>query len=1130
MQRRTSSPAPSPSLVKRATSLRGDPEWYKDAVIYELRVRSFYDGDGDGIGDFRGLIERLPYLEDLGVTALWLLPFYPSPLRDDGYDISDYTTVHPECGTLDDFQRFLDAAHRRNLRVITELVLNHTSDQHPWFQRARRAEKGSVERDFYLWSDTPERFRDARIIFSDYEPSNWSWDPLARAYYWHRFYSHQPDLNYDNPAVRAAMLEVLDLWLAMGVDGLRLDAVPYLFEREGTTCENLPETHAFLRELRAHIDARWEGRMLLAEANQWPEDAVAYFGEGDECHMAFHFPLMPRIFVSIILEDRFPIADILAEMPRIPPSCQWALFLRNHDELTLEMVTDEERDAMYKAYASEPAMRLNLGIRRRLAPLAGNDRRRIELMNALLFSLPGTPVVYYGDEIGMGDNVYLGDRNGVRTPMQWSADKNAGFSRANPQRLILPVIIDPEYHYEALNVEAQQASAGSLLWWTKRLIAQRGRHRAFGRGTLELLRPDNPRVFAFVRRFEDETILVVANLSRLVQFVEIDLTVWKGLIPVELFGGSALPAIGDAPVPLTLAGHGFYWFALVDPGKDGARAAAYEPPLLETAGAGGDPLETALAEGRGEAIAEVLAAWAAAQPWFRGRGRRIERAAIVEVVAIGDPPEGRVTLLELGYEGGGTERYHVSLAFAAGDRAGEIRARSPQAVIASLRSLDESDGGGGVLFDALADLPSARALVEAMFARGRVRGRGGVLTAEASPALHAAKTEETPVPASLPASAIFLFGARFSLDVTRRLDDGASPGLELARFLAGRDAPLLPLAGAVELTAPRREPVALLVVRAFLPGESDAMAHAAGEILRFFERVLARPHDAPEPPARPMDLLRLSQEEPPAEERDAIGSYLDAARLLGRRTAELHVALAAGASPAFAPEPYSPFDQRGAYQTLRTLAGRTLRELAGARRSLPADAAPIAARLVGREDEIMRRFGVLLGRRLGAPRTRHHGALDLSRVVYTGHDFVFADLEGDRDKPLAERRRKGSPLRDVAALVRSLHDAVFSVLLDPERVRPGDVGRARAWASAFWLWSSAALVGGYLATAEPGGIVPRGRDELSALFDAFLFESGLSALSRALAESARSPRVEIALAFLDALFEAPRPAEPPAQP
>ncbi|HEU5073815.1 MAG TPA: maltose alpha-D-glucosyltransferase, partial [Polyangiaceae bacterium] len=539
-----------------------EQSWFKDAVLYEIRLRSFYDADGDGIGDFRGLTEKLDYVVDLGVNTIWLLPFYPSPLKDDGYDIADYTTVHPSLGSLKDFKQFLKAAHQRNLRVVTELVLNHTSDQHPWFQRSRRAPAGSRYRNFYVWTDNPDNYAGARIIFQDFEASNWTWDPVAKAYFWHRFYSNQPDLNFDNPEVQKAMLGVVDFWFELGVDGLRLDAVPYLFEREGTNCENLPETHAFLQTLRKHVDRKFKNRMLLAEANQWPEDAVAYFGNGDECHMCFHFPIMPRLFMAVRMEDYYPILDILEQTPAIPEGCQWAVFLRNHDELTLEMVTDEERDYMVDAYANDRTARINLGIRRRLAPLLDNNRRRIELMNGLLFSLPGTPVLYYGDEIGMGDNVYLGDRDGVRTPMQWSGDRNAGFSRSNPQRLVLPPIQDPEYHFSAVNVEAQQANESSLLWWTKRIISLRKQFRAFGRGTFETLSSSNRRVLAFLRRYQDEVVLVVANLSRFAQYVELDLREFAGVRPRELFGSVEFPEIGQLPYLVMCSPHGFFWFSL----------------------------------------------------------------------------------------------------------------------------------------------------------------------------------------------------------------------------------------------------------------------------------------------------------------------------------------------------------------------------------------------------------------------------------------------------------------------------------------------------------------------------------------------------------------------------------------
>ncbi|MBC8071281.1 MAG: maltose alpha-D-glucosyltransferase, partial [Deltaproteobacteria bacterium] len=644
--------------------LSDDPLWFKDAIIYEIPVRAFLDSDGDGTGDFAGLIESLDYVRDLGVTAIWLLPFYPSPGRDGGYDIADYRDVDPKLGTIEIFARLMHEAHARGIRVITELVINHTSDQHPWFQRARRSPPGSKYRDWYVWSDTPERYQDARIIFQDYEASNWSWDPVAQAYFWHRFYSHQPDLNFENPEVRAALLEILDYWMAMGVDGMRLDAVPYLYERDGSNCENLAETHGFLREMRAHIDARYPNRMLLAEANQWPEDAAQYFGDGDECHMNFHFPLMPRMFMSLQVENSFPIIDILQQTPAIPENCQWAVFLRNHDELTLEMVTDEDRDFMYKVYANDPQMRVNLGIRRRLAPLL-KTRARIELMNALLFSMPGTPVLYYGDEIGMGDNVYLGDRDGVRTPMQWSPDRNAGFSKTNPQRLFLPVIIDPEYHYETVNVEAQQGNGESLLWWMKRMIALRKKHQAFSRGDIEMLSPDNGKVLAFFRCHEAERILVVANLSRTAQYVELDLRAHTGAMPIELMGSTRFPAIGEAPYLLTLGPHAFYWFLLQRPAEDKQTKAS----TITMRGAAASVFGT----GR-EQLEHAIAHWLPPRRWYRGKSRVIDRVSIHDAIEIGD---SRVLLADVSYVDAQAETYVLPVVLLPPERAEPLVARSP---------------------------------------------------------------------------------------------------------------------------------------------------------------------------------------------------------------------------------------------------------------------------------------------------------------------------------------------------------------------------------------------------------------------------------------------------------------------
>src|SRR5881397_3641915 len=634
-------------MEQGVTTTSVDPLWYKDAIIYELHVKTFCDSDGDGMGDFRGLINKLDYLQELGITAIWLLPFYPSPLRDDGYDIADYFDVNPNYGTLDDFRAFLDGAHERGLRVITELVINHTSDQNPWFQKSRRAPPGSPEREVYVWSDTPEKYKDARIIFKDFETSNWSWDPIAKAYYWHRFYSHQPDLNFDNPAVHDLVEQVCDFWLNLGVDGLRLDAIPYLYEREGTNCENLPETHTYLKKLRAHIDAHFSGRMLLAEANQWPEDAVAYFGNGDESHMNFHFPLMPRMFMALQMEDRFPIIDILEQTPPIPDNCQWAMFLRNHDELTLEMVTDEERDYMYRVYATDPHARINLGIRRRLAPLLANSRRKIELLNTLLLSMPGTPIIYYGDEIGMGDNFYLGDRNGCRTPMQWSPDRNAGFSRANPQQLYLPVTIDPEYHYEAVNVENQQKNLSSLLWWTRRVIAMRKNFKAFSRGSLEFLYPDNAKVLAFLRRWENETIVVVANLSRFAQSAELDLSRFAGCVPMEVFSRNLFRRITKSHYVVTLGPHAYYWFALQAP-SDARRASKKRvvPTLKAPA-----KLEILLHDSQRDQLErEILPTYVRNCRWFGSKARTFRHLKVIEQLAISPDRDGaRLLFVEVNY-------------------------------------------------------------------------------------------------------------------------------------------------------------------------------------------------------------------------------------------------------------------------------------------------------------------------------------------------------------------------------------------------------------------------------------------------------------------------------------------------
>ena len=770
---------------KRALPEDLDPLWYKSAIIYEVPVRAFFDSNADGIGDFRGLTQKLDYIQDLGVTTLWLLPFYPSPLKDDGYDIADYYSINPIYGTLGDFKAFMREAKQRGLRVITELVLNHTSDQHPWFQRSRRAPKGSKDRDFYVWSDTPEKYKEARIIFKDFEPSNWTWDPVAHQYYWHRFYSHQPDLNFDNPAVHREILRIFEFWMDLGVDGFRLDAVPYLYEREGTSCESLPETHAYRKILRAHLDAKYGDRMLLAEANQWPEEAVTYFGagKGDECHMAFHFPLMPRLFMAVRLEDRIPVTDILDQTPQIPETSQWALFLRNHDELTLEMVTDEERDYMYRVYASEVKARLNLGIRRRLAPLLKNDRKRIELLNLLLLSLPGTPVLYYGDEIGMGDNIFLGDRNGVRTPMHWSADKNAGFSRCTPQAIYAPIILDPEYHYEAVNVETQQNNQHSLLWWTRRVLALRKRWKVFGNGTLEFLHPENRKVLAYIRQYEEETLLIIANLSRFPQPVELDLARFQGHVPVELFGRTEFPAIGATPYPLTMSPHSALWFSLERAAE--TQEADLSARLCKTLTAEEDWEELLSGKDRDE-LEVCLPAFVEQRRWFSSKGD-IKAVHVRELIALPRNAERHfLVVVVVEYDQNEPEEYLLPLAFASGAEAERLEREAPGFVFA--RAHIKRGDISGVIYDAAAGKDVGKLLFEAIARRRTIRsehttailvGSTGTLIRGTVPEPSASKTEER--------NTVIVYGDKFILKLFRRLESGTHPALESARFLCEKN-------------------------------------------------------------------------------------------------------------------------------------------------------------------------------------------------------------------------------------------------------------------------------------------------------------------------------------------------------
>jgi maltose alpha-D-glucosyltransferase/alpha-amylase len=1056
-----------------------DPLWYKDAIIYELHVKTFHDSDGDGVGDFRGLIEKLDYLQELGVTAIWLLPFYPSPLRDDGYDIADYYDVNPNYGTLEDFRAFLKAAHDRGLRVITELVINHTSDQNPWFQNSRRALPGSPEREFYVWSDTPDKYSDARIIFKDFETSNWAWDPIAKSYYWHRFYSHQPDLNFDNPAVHEAVEKVCDYWLAMGVDGLRLDAVPYLYEREGTSCENLSETHAYLKKLRAHVDLKFPGRMLLAEANQWPEDAAAYFGNGDESHMNFHFPLMPRMFMALQMEDRFPIIDILDQTPAIPENCQWAMFLRNHDELTLEMVTDEERDYMWRVYANDPHARINLGIRRRLAPLLANSRRKMELLNTMLFSMPGTPIIYYGDEIGMGDNIYLGDRNGCRTPMQWSPDRNAGFSKANPQQLHLPIIIDPEYHYEATNVENQQKNLSSLLWWMRRVIAMRKNFKAFSRGSLEFLYPDNAKVLAFLRRTEDETVVVVVNLSRFSQSVELNLSRFSGCVPIEMFSRNPFPTIKKSPYIITLGPHSHYWFVL----RAQTEARRLEKKRIVPTLSAPANLHALLNDGyRGRMEGEILPDYIRSCRWFGAKARTLRHMRVLEQPAIsGEPDAAQFWFVQVSYLDGPNETYALPVKVAVGEAAQAIAQAAPHAVIARFDGPEDA-----ILFDAVWDAAFREKLFRLMMDQQHASAKNGNLVGSVSQAFAQNAVEKIPssqVLSGEQSNSSMLFENKFFLKLYRKLEDGVNPDVEITRFLTDRaNFPNVPaFGGAIEYRRAKSEPTVVCLLQSAITSENDAWTMTLDHVGRYYERVLGRKADL------------QTQNAPTGPLLDELigGIYPEKAKLLGQRTAELHRALASIQDDrAFAPEPFNAMAQRSVYQSMRALLRRTFVLLEKALPDLPDAFRDEAKEVLAAEKQILAQEKRILDRRTVAAKIRIHGDYHLGQVLYTGKDFVILDFEGEPARALSERKLKRSALRDVAGMMRSFQYAAYSALWQPA-MRAEDVPFLERWADLWYREMSSVFLQSYLKATAGTVFLPQNADDLPILLEAYLLDKAV---------------------------------------
>jgi maltose alpha-D-glucosyltransferase / alpha-amylase len=1059
----------------RPTIITHDDElWYKDAIIYQLHVKSFFDGNGDGIGDFHGLIAKLDYIRDLGVNAIWLLPFYPSPLLDDGYDISEYRATHPDYGTLSDFRQFIRAAHARGMRVITELVVNHTSDQHPWFQRARRAKAGSAWRDFYVWSDTDQKYAGTRIIFVDVERSNWTWDPVAGAYYWHRFYSHQPDLNFDNPHVLKAVVGVMRFWLQLGVDGLRLDAVPYLVEREGTSNENLPETHQILKRFRAEIDAAFPDRMLLAEVNQWPEDCKDYFGDGDECHMAFHFPLMPRMYMAIGREDRFPISDIMRQTPEIPRSCQWAIFLRNHDELTLEMVTDDERDYLWQTYAADRRARLNLGIRRRLAPLLERDRRRVELMNSLLLSMPGTPVIYYGDEIGMGDNIHLGDRDGVRTPMQWSPDRNGGFSRSDPATLVLPPIMDPLYGYGAVNVEAQASDPHSLLNWMRRMLAVRARHPALGRGTLTFLYPKNRKILAYLREYEDETLLCAANLAHSPQAVELDLSAFAGRVPVELNAGTLFPPIGELTYLLTLPPYGFYWFVIGEASDWPAWHTPAPEPLPELVTVVlRDRLDRVLASGAPPLVArEALPEYIGKRRWFGLKGEKIESAQIAYTVNIGDR-EREILITEIEVTIGQSKtRWLLPL--------GIVWEEEPTAALPSRLALARVRRGRelGLLTDAFTLPNFAERFVSCLAAGLRFSEANNVLafrpTEQGRAALYGIDDAEINWLSAEQSNSSLTVGDIAMVKIYRRIAAGIHPEAEMGRYLTAQgftNAP--PLFGDLVRTDHDGNSFTLAIALGFIRHQGDAWTWILDHLTRAID-----------------DLVTADPAK--ATEADILADCEVIILAIGTRLGEMHRVLSRPtAEEAFAPRAATANDTKEWAHKVEERLTKAIAAISSYSSWEREEDRERASTLSTMRDAIIRRVNALAPCGAGTLVTRVHGDFHLGQVLVAAGDVFIIDFEGEPATSLATRREKASPLRDVAGLLRSI-DYVAATLVERKGAGalPVDETRRNELIRQFRRRASTAFLRAYWQASFMRNTAP-----LRALLDLFLIEKAAYEIS-----------------------------------
>jgi maltose alpha-D-glucosyltransferase/alpha-amylase len=1070
-----------------------DLYWYKDAVIYELHIKAFCDSNGDGIGDFNGLISKLDYLQSLGITAIWLLPFYPSPLKDDGYDIADYYSINSSYGTIQQFKFFLDEAHKRSLKVITELVINHTSDQHDWFQRARRAPKGSPEREFYVWTDNPHQYREVRIIFQDFETSNWTWDPVAQQYYWHRFFYHQPDLNYDNPLVQKEIFKILDYWCNMGVDGFRLDAVPYLFEREGTNCENLPETHAFLKKLRKHVDQKFPGTLLLAEANMWPEDSASYFGNGDECHMNYHFPVMPRMFMALQMEDRYPITDIFDQTPEIPDNCQWAMFLRNHDELTLEMVTDEERDYMYKVYTKDQKARINLGIRHRLAPLLDNNRKKIELLNFLLFSLPGTPVIYYGDEIGMGDNFYLGDRDGVRTPMQWSADRNAGFSLCDSYKLYLPIILDPAYHYESVNVDVQNKNTASLLWWIRRLINIRKKYSAFGRGSMTWLPSENPKVLPFIRRHEEETILVIANLSRYAQPVELDLHSFEGFTPVEVFSKNSYPKVKTGtPYFFSLAPYDCQWL-LMKPIANAIKSTKDELFELKLKN-----WKELMHSTKLEMLEnEILPAYLMKMRWFGGKARSIQTIKIIEHAALSSKDEAiRLLLLEVSYQDGLPDLYQLSLAFCMEDEGLKLMETHPKSIV----SLITIDGKKGVLYDAVFGKAFQQEIMQLIATNHQLKFKNSILDFSGKGQLKKykknAQDSRSKVLSAEQSNTSLTYDDQFFLKIYRKVDRSINPDLELTRFLSEQTSfkNIPAFVGSVQWKF-EQGTIVLGMMQELVQSSGDAWTYMLNQLDNYFENVISKHMDPP--PIRTDNLISPKNEFFSVDYKDAIEpSLIEQIKLLAQRTGEMHMALASHQEiPAFSPEEFSLHYQRSLFSGFQSLVRSTFENLNKSIKKVQEAERAVAKELLNHEQEILSVLKRIYHKKVEAMKIRIHGDFHLGQALFTGKDFVLLDFEGEPARSYSERRLKRSPLRDVAGMLRSLHYAGYASLIRNDRITAADKEKLWSFAEHWYHYMSRVYVHSYLDTVNGSNFIPKDPDDLNMLIETYILEKAIYELN-----------------------------------